>query len=210
MTAETAVLPGTGWKPALAPPAGLVWPAESGEHRFAAREVLEDWRPIPGHPGYESSDHGRVRSIDRLIPDGRRLRGRVLKLFKANAYLYVSLGKSAKRGVHRVVALAFFGLPPSSKHEAAHWDGNTLNNRASNIRWATRAENEQDKRRHGTYARPINFFKPGQKKRGPPRSRHPQADAILKRRSEGATFAMIAADFGMSKSGAYGVLKWRT
>jgi hypothetical protein len=210
MTAETAVLPGTGWKPALAPPAGLVWPAESGEHRFAAREVLEDWRPIPGHPGYEASDHGRVRSIDRLIPDGRRLRGRVLKLFKANAYLYVSLGKSAKRGVHRVVALAFFGLPPSSKHEAAHWDGNTLNNRASNIRWATRAENEQDKRRHGTYARPINFFKPGQKKRGPPRSRHPQADAILKRRSEGATFAMIAADFGKSKSGAYWVLKWRT
>jgi len=171
--------------------------------------VLENWRAIPGQPGYEASDQGRVRSIDRMIADGRFLRGRVLKLWTAGAYHYVGLGRSAKRGVHRLVALAFIGPPPSPKHEAAHWDGNPLNNRASNIRWATRSENEQDKRRHGTYARPINYFKAGQKRRGPVRTRHPQADAMLKRRSEGTTFTMIAAEFGMSKSGAHGVLKWR-
>jgi hypothetical protein len=107
------------------------------------------------------------------------------------------------------VALAFIGTPPSPKHEAAHADGNPLNNRPSNISWSTHAENEQDKRRHGTYARPVNYFKPGRRKRGPARTRHPQADAMVKRRSEGATFATIAAEFGMSKSGAHGVLKWR-
>jgi hypothetical protein len=39
---------------------------------------------------------------------------------------------------------------PSLNHEVAHWDGVTTNNCATNIRWATRAENIADQRRHGT------------------------------------------------------------
>ena len=210
MTVETTVSCRTGRTSAPVPQSpGLVWPAERVERRPVVGLVPETWRAISGHPGYEASDQGRVRSIDRMTADGRCLRGRVLKPWTARGYHCVGLGKSAKRGVHRLVALAFIGPPPSPKHEAAHADGNPLNNRASNISWSTHAENEQDKRRHGTYARPINHFKPGQKKRGPARTRHPQADAMLKRRSEGATIATIAAEFGMSKSGAHGVLKWR-
>ena len=34
--------------------------------------MTEIWKPIPGHDGYEVSDHGRVRSIDRVIEQSSR------------------------------------------------------------------------------------------------------------------------------------------
>lgn len=41
-----------------------------------------EWRPVPGHPGYEVSPDGRVRSVDREVVDrngmAKRLRGREL------------------------------------------------------------------------------------------------------------------------------------
>ena len=32
----------------------------------------ERWRAVLGWPGYEVSDLGRVRSVARILPDGRR------------------------------------------------------------------------------------------------------------------------------------------
>ncbi|MGW1739976.1 HNH endonuclease [Nocardia sp. NPDC001965] len=52
--------------------------------------------------------------------------------------------------VHRLVAEAF--IPnPFDKPDVAHWDNDSMNNHASNLRWATEAENMADKRRHGTH-----------------------------------------------------------
>ena len=48
-----------------------------------------------------------------------------------------------------LVVLAFLGPPPFPGAHAAHFDGDKLNNRLSNLRWASPAENEADKRRHG-------------------------------------------------------------
>ena len=45
---------------------------------------------------------------------------------------------------------AFCGPKPTPTHEVAHWDGICTNNRATNLRWATHAENVEDQRRHGT------------------------------------------------------------
>jgi hypothetical protein len=43
--------------------------------------------------------------------------------------------------LHRLVAHAFHGPPPSSKHVCHHKDGNPRNNRADNLCWVTQAEN---------------------------------------------------------------------
>jgi len=112
-------------------------------------------------------------------------------------------------GVHRLVALTFLGPPVGERKEAAHKNGKPSDNRLENIVWSSRSENEQHKRAHGTYDRPVNYYKPGQKKRGPKPSRHPRADEMISMRKSGATIQEVADTMGMSKSGAYGALKDR-
>lgn len=126
------------------------WPADK----------VERWREIPGHPGYEASDAGRVRSVDRVLGDGRRWVGRVLKQqIDRGGYNQVSLatgsrGRFRKAGVHRLVADAFLGPPQTEGHQVAHGDGVRRNNHLCNLRWATARENAEDRDRHGTTAHP--------------------------------------------------------
>lgn len=101
------------------------------------------WRIIPSCPVYEASSHGEIRRIG----DARCKRQHLSK----RTYLSVSLwrdGIGNTRYVHRLVCEAFHGPSPKPRMDAAHSDGNKLNNRPDNLRWATRAENEADKIRH--------------------------------------------------------------
>ncbi len=43
--------------------------------------------------------------------------------------------------IHRIVATAFHGEPPTKEHVVDHIDTNKQNNRPDNIRWVTRLEN---------------------------------------------------------------------
>ncbi|MEP4338192.1 MAG: HNH endonuclease signature motif containing protein [Roseobacter sp.] len=43
--------------------------------------------------------------------------------------------------VHRIVATAFHGAPPSKQHIVDHIDTNRMNNRPENLRWVTKLEN---------------------------------------------------------------------
>jgi hypothetical protein len=117
--------------------------------------------PIDGHEGYSVSDHGRVRSEPRAIQyaNGKvcHLKGRVMRparkpLGHLSVCLYAEC-KAKRAHVHRLVALAFIGEPPTPLHEVAHNDGNASNNMLSNLRWATRSENHMDKVAHGTHNR---------------------------------------------------------
>ena len=109
---------------------------------------LEKWRKIETCPDYSVSDHGRVR---RDTPGRGTRAGRILKNSPdCNGYACVNLHGRRKQYVHKLVALAFLGPPPSCKHQVAHWDGNGMNSALANIRWATQRENEKDKLRHGT------------------------------------------------------------
>jgi len=117
----------------------------------------EVWRAIPENNSYEVSSIGRVRSVDRLLPDGRHWAGRdMAQKISANGYnviaLSVGCGKYRHCGVHQLVCEAFNGVKPSSKHQVAHGDGNKANNRFENLRWATAAENAKDRAMHGNTA----------------------------------------------------------
>ena len=109
---------------------------------------------MPGHPNYEASSLGRVRSVDRTFIDsiGRQysLPGVVLRPTRQGRYLKVALGADNTIAVHIVVCSAFHGPRPAGKHGVAHGNGDCHDNRAANLRWATVTENHADKARHGT------------------------------------------------------------
>lgn len=58
------------------------------------------------------------------------------KYNESNGYAYIG----AER-VHRIVAFAFLGAPPTPQHVVDHIDTNRRNNRPENLRWLTRLEN---------------------------------------------------------------------
>ena len=170
---------------------------------------FEIWKPCLENCRYEVSTLGRVRSLGHNSTGGRFIIGRVLKPYRMpSGYMQVSLGRNANKYVHRLVCAAFHGEPASGS-EVSHLDGTRDNNEVRNLKWSTHSENEQTKKLHGTYARPINFFKVGQKRRGPKPTMHPQAKEIVSMRSGGATLKQVGAAFGMSKSGIFGVLRNR-
>jgi hypothetical protein len=117
--------------------------------------VLETWKEIPDHPGYEVSDHGQVRSYWRGGRAGRQQVPvpRLLKpVVNSHGRTKVHLGSQAQnKDVHVLVLLAFIG-PPGPGQECRHLDGNKTNNRLSNLVWGTRKENAQDGVQHGTWA----------------------------------------------------------
>lgn len=112
------------------------------------------WKPIPEWEGYyEVSTQGEVGSVDRLVSDGSKFRGKLrsLKIGK-NGYVYTSLyrGGQAKYGtVHRLVALAFHGPCPDG-YDVCHRNGVRADNRPENLYYGTRSQNNLDKRAHGT------------------------------------------------------------
>ena len=56
--------------------------------------------------------------------------------------------RPASQRVHRAIATAFHDNP-DNKPEVAHGNGINNDNRAANLRWATRSENMDDVRKHG-------------------------------------------------------------
>lgn len=96
-----------------------------------------DWVPV------EVSSAGGIKIRGRL---------RIGSLYN-NGYRYIRItvdGKPHCLGVHRLVCEAFHGKPPTPKHDCAHNNGIRDDNRASNLRWATRKENLGDTEKHGT------------------------------------------------------------
>ncbi|EOQ01012.1 NUMOD4 domain-containing protein [Bacillus cereus] len=115
---------------------------------------MEEWKSIEGFEGYEVSNLGQVRSIDRVTqrvrygkPYSVRMKGRILKQTKATDYPMVTLCKGEgeykhPKSVHSLVASAFIdnpdGLPVVN-----HKDLDRFNNHVDNLEWTTFGGNTQ-------------------------------------------------------------------
>lgn len=117
-------------------------------------EVGEIWKPIVGYEGiYAVSNLGRVASFERYVI------GTGMKCMRYNAprlmsprksktynggYYTVSLklnGLTKNEYVHRLVALHFVTQDDPNKKEVDHINCNTLDNRATNLRFVSHSEN---------------------------------------------------------------------
>jgi hypothetical protein len=99
------------------------------------------WMRVSEWPAYEVSSDGRVRR-----------NGRILSLrVQRNGYWRVTLsdepgGRRKTFMVHRLVAVAFHGTPPTTRHQVDHRNGDKNDNSCANLRWVTPRENRQDGR----------------------------------------------------------------
>lgn len=117
-------------------------------------QSTEKWLPVLGHEGaYEVSDHGKVRSIDRIIRHStghsHKVRGKLLTPWAdRKGYLRVGLPNRRRAAVHQLVLEAFVGVCPPLL-VGCHANDNPVDNRAVNLRWGTRSENSRDAVRNG-------------------------------------------------------------
>lgn len=124
-----------------------------------------EYRPIDGYPGYRVGSDGTVWTCFERYQNPRD--GRIewcsgsqwtlLRTFRDSrgrkrCELRDKYGVPSKQFIHRLVLLAFAGPCPPGK-ECCHGDGDTTNNRATNLRWDTPVENAADRSRHGTQVR---------------------------------------------------------
>ena len=116
-----------------------------------------EWRSVPGLDGAVLvSSEGWVKTRSKLgwvkttpplpYPWSRPYRGNLTD----HGYRVVRPtvnGKQKQFHIHRLVALAFLGVPPSATHTIDHKDRNQENNKASNLRWATPSEQALNRQR---------------------------------------------------------------
>jgi len=114
----------------------------------------EEWRNIPGFVGYQVSNMGRVRSLDRFVNSHqehiaakRWQRGTMMTIGMSTVgYQKVELsadGKIKTMAIHRLVALAF--IPnPDDLPIVHHKDEVKTNNRVENLEWVTSETNVGD------------------------------------------------------------------
>jgi len=114
-------------------------------------------KPIPVSPNddYRAGSDGRIYSRTKYKGFGRKvyvdwyaLKGHRI----GKGYFAVSLchkNKKITKSVHRLVCMAFHGMPPKTTTQTRHLDGNPANNQPENLAWGTQVENWQDRKAHG-------------------------------------------------------------
>lgn len=121
---------------------------------FTKEELEQEvWKDCVDYEGsYQVSDLGRVRSLDRILRNGRKCKGQIIKRqIDRYGYMYVDF-VNKKQKVHQLVAKSF--IPnEGNKPTVNHKDEVKTNNRKTNLEWFT--VNEQNKHSKGI---PINIM----------------------------------------------------
>ena len=126
--------------------------------------INEEWRDIAGYEGfYQTSNLGRIRSVDRRCWNGKTMalmKGKILKPALSGDgrhYLIVHLSMHHRErtfSVHRLVAKAFIPNPRGFP-EVNHRDENPSNNCINNLEWCTRIYNTN----YGTHNKKLSQTK---------------------------------------------------
>jgi hypothetical protein len=157
---------------------------------------MEVWKPVVGVDGYEISNLGRVKSIDRVIHHQgdkrvRRLRGVMLKMSKnLGGYFFVNLGSQRLNAtIHKMVAEAFLG--PAFGRDVHHKNGIKTDNRLENLQYLTRLQHFQEESRLGTRrgARGNSHFKT--------KIKDEDIEKVFQMRAEGMKLMDIAKAMGV-------------
>lgn len=144
-------------------------------------------RPVPGFSNeYFASQHGDVWS-------GKFNRLRKLSQFSCREYLSVTAG-GRKLLVHHAIALTWIGPRPEGA-ECLHLNGQPRDNRAENLKWATRQEVVDNEIARGTHYKPAP---------GTPSSHRrltdQQVELVRIRLLAGETARTVAEDFNVTTS----------
>lgn len=118
-------------------------------------ETNEIWRLYQEFDFIEVSTLGRVRTLDRVVSNGKGTRvekGMILKQrLNKRGYLRVAFRKDSKlvnKPVHRLVAQTF--IPnPDNLPQVNHKDCNPQNNSVSNLEWCTHEYNIEYREKYG-------------------------------------------------------------
>jgi hypothetical protein len=155
-----------------------------------------EWRTLGYLPNCQISETGLIRRLGY----GQLARCRVRDGYRL-CDLICADDKRRTFRVGRLVCEAWHGPPPSKKHQAAHWDGDSANDHWTNLRWAIPKENANDKFRHGTQQRgeAVNTA----------RLTAELVRAIRSDRERGLTCERIAANYGIGKTNAWQIVARR-
>lgn len=148
-------------------------------------------------PGYIVHDDGTIIG----------LRGWPLKPWLAGkGYHMISAcweGKRYPLYVHQLVCETFHGPRPFPEAQVRHLNGMNTDNRAANLVWGTRAENEADKIRHGTRNQG--------ERQGLSKLTEQQVREIRERYTAGGVFQRgLAAEFGVTQSCIWAIVTRKT
>lgn len=161
-----------------------------------------EWKDIPGFPGYQASSHGEIR---RSAPGVKTYVGRILrKRLHPSGYYQIGLtvsGKQKMARVHRLVALAFHGIPTNSTAHVLHWNNDRADNRPCNLRWGSASDNQQDRRHQGTWHE--NESHPGS------RLTDVQVENLRADVACGDSYSVAAKRYGISRSHVWSIVSGR-
>jgi len=115
----------------------------------------EVWKSHPDIPGLQVSTLGRVRTLDKMVSNGKGMRlvkGHVLNPFVSNSgYVRMNFrvnGKRVNKSVHRLVAQTFIENP-NNLPQVNHKDCDRANNNVENLEWCTASYNSQYREKYG-------------------------------------------------------------
>jgi hypothetical protein len=97
--------------------------------------MKEEFKKIPGFPGYFVSNHGRIK-FRKKIRNGE-ISERFMSIDKEKGTVrFTREGKSKAFTVARLVAEAFLEEESDGRKRVSHKDGDVLNNHISNLEWS--------------------------------------------------------------------------
>lgn len=148
---------------------------------------MAEFRPSPVYRKMRVGDDGSI-----IGASGKVLTPMVDRKGYQRLSVYLGENRWRRVGVHRLVCETFHGLKPAWAELVAHRNGDRADNRAVNLRWATSAENESDKRAHG---RDLTGERHHQAK-----LTEAQVIEIRRRRAAGEQGRSLAREFGVTES----------